>query len=114
MANPLRVTKTYKYIERKEKEKKEIRYRDTSCLLYTSKADVNARKAGNTEDGATAGSEDSLSAEITRGLGGSANIEDVDCCATRLRCTVSNPDLVNDGILKATGASGVVHRGRCV
>ena len=46
--------------------------------------------------------------------GGSANIEDVDCCATRLRCTVSNADLVNDGILKATGASGVVHRGQGV
>ena len=86
---------------------------DTETKLYT-KADVNARKAGNTEAGATAGSEDSLSAEITRGLGGSVNIEDVDCCATRLRCTVSNPDLVNDGILKATGASGVVHRGQGV
>ena len=86
---------------------------DEETKLYT-KADVNARKAGNTEAGATAGSEESLSAEITRGLGGSANIEDVDCCATRLRCTVSNPDLVNDGILKATGASGVVHRGQGV
>ena len=86
---------------------------DEETKLYT-KADVNARKAGNTEAGATAGSEDSLSAEITRGLGGSVNIEDVDCCATRLRCTVSNPDLVNDGILKATGASGVVHRGQGV
>ncbi len=83
---------------------------DEETKLYT-KADVNARKAGNNEE---AGSEDSLSAEITRGLGGSANIEDVDCCATRLRCTVSNADLVNDGILKATGASGVVHRGQGV
>ena len=83
---------------------------DEETKLYTQ-ADVNARKAGNNEE---AGSEDSLSAEITRGLGGSANIEDVDCCATRLRCTVSNPDLVNDGILKATGASGVVHRGQGV
>ena len=34
MANPLRVTKTYKYIERKEKEKKEIRYRDTVKLIW--------------------------------------------------------------------------------
>ena len=72
------------------------------------------KKAGNTEAGTEGTSEDSLSAEITRGLGGSANIEDVDCCATRLRCTVSNADLVNDGILKATGASGVVHRGQGV
>ena len=72
------------------------------------------KKAGNTEAGTEGTSEDSISAEITRGLGGSANIEDVDCCATRLRCTVSNADLVNDGILKATGASGVVHRGQGV
>ena len=86
---------------------------DAETKLYT-KADVNAKKAGNTEAGTEGTSEDSLSAEITRGLGGSANIEDVDCCATRLRCTVSNPDLVNDGILKATGASGVVHRGQGV
>ena len=86
---------------------------DAETKLYT-KADVNAKKAGNTEAGIEGTSEDSLSAEITRGLGGSANIEDVDCCATRLRCTVSNADLVNDGILKATGASGVVHRGQGV
>ena len=83
---------------------------DAETKLYT-KADVNAKKAGNTEAGTEGTSEDSLSAEITRGLGGSANIEDVDCCATRLRCTVSNADLVNDGILKA---SGVVHRGQGV
>ena len=75
---------------------------------------LDAKKAGNTEAGTEGTSEDSISAEITRGLGGSANIEDVDCCATRLRCTVSNADLVNDGILKATGASGVVHRGQGV
>ena len=86
---------------------------DAETKLYI-KADVNAKKAGNTEAGTEGTSEDSLSAEITRGLGGSANIEDVDCCATRLRCTVSNADLVNDGILKATGASGVVHRGQGV
>ena len=88
---------------------------DTETKLYT-KADVNAKKAGNAESGAASGSgsEDSLSAEITKGLGGAANIEDVDCCATRLRCTVTKPELVNDGILKATGASGVVHRGQGV
>ena len=32
--------------------------------------------------------EDQKSALITRGLGGKKNISDVDCCATRLRCTV--------------------------
>ena len=76
--------------------------------LYTRK-DVNAKKAG---EGASA--EDELSAAICRGLGGKKNISDVDCCATRLRCTVFKPELVDDAALKATGASGVVHKGNGV
>ena len=77
--------------------------------LYT-KADVNARKEA--QNGAVeAGSSDPVSEAITRGLGGKKNISDVDCCATRLRCTVKDASLVNDGVLKATGASGVVHKG---
>ena len=85
---------------------------DTETKLYT-KDDVNARKEAqkceNTEAGA-----DSVSEAITRGLGGKKNISDVDCCATRLRCTVKDAALVNDGVLKATGASGVVHKGQGV
>ena len=74
--------------------------------LYT-RADVNARKEGEKN----ASAEDQVSEGILRGLGGKKNISDVDCCATRLRCTVKDASLVNDGILKATGASGVVHKG---
>ena len=86
---------------------------DVETKLYT-KADVNARKeAQKTEEGA-AGAEDPVSEAITRGLGGKKNISDVDCCATRLRCTVKDASLVNDGVLKATGASGVVHKGNGV
>ena len=40
---------------------------------------------------------DELSEMITNGLGGKKNISDVDCCATRLRCTVFKAELVNDG-----------------
>ena len=101
---------------------------DGEIKLYT-KADVNARKnagAGGTRAGAggIAGADrsgvnpeneaDRKSAAITRGLGGKANIADVDCCATRLRCSVNDPSLVDDKVLKATGASGVVHRGNGV
>ena len=57
---------------------------------------------------------DRKSAAITRGLGGKANISDVDCCATRLRCSVNDPSLVDDRVLRATGASGIVHRGNGV
>lgn len=79
--------------------------------LYT-RADVNARKEGASS--AAASTEDVVSEGILRGLGGKKNISDVDCCATRLRCTVKKSELVNDAILKATGASGVVHKGNGV
>lgn len=75
--------------------------------LYT-RSDVNAKKS------AEGGAVDELSAAICRGLGGKKNISDVDCCATRLRCTVFDANLVSDETLKATGASGVVHKGNGV
>ncbi len=83
---------------------------DAETKLYT-KADVNAHKESQKEG---AGTEDSVSEAITRGLGGKKNISDVDCCATRLRCTVRDASLVNDAVLKATGASGVIHKGNGV
>lgn len=87
---------------------------DVETKLYT-RADVNARKEGSQAGtNTTATQTDSVSATITRGLGGKKNISDVDCCATRLRCTVYNANLVNDAMLKSTGASGVVHKGNGV
>ena len=85
---------------------------DVETKLYT-KADVNARKVAAGEVQAS-DSEDPVSEAITRGLGGKKNISDVDCCATRLRCTIHDASRVNDSILKATGASGVVHKGNGV
>lgn len=85
---------------------------DAELKLYT-KADVNARKAAGKELKEEAG-EDPVSEAITRGLGGKKNISDVDCCATRLRCTVHDAGRINDSILKATGASGVIHKGNGV
>ena len=83
---------------------------DVETKLYT-KADVNARKEAQ-NDGVA--SEDAMSEAITKGLGGKKNISDVDCCATRLRCTVHDAAKVSDSILKTTGASGVVHKGNGV
>lgn len=101
---------------------------DGETKLYT-RADVNARKgngaAGGTEangesigrstgqDGRQSGG-DPVSAAIIRGLGGRSNISDVDCCATRLRCTVYQAEMVDDALLKSTGASGVIHKGNGV
>ena len=57
---------------------------------------------------------DIVSALILKGLGGKDNLSDLDCCATRLRVTVKNPDLVKDRLLKESGASGVIHKGNGV
>lgn len=79
--------------------------------LYT-RADVNARSAAS---GSTApAGDDSVSALIVEGLGGAANLSDVDCCATRLRCTVKDAALVRQDVLKASGASGVICKGNGV
>ncbi|WP_432626361.1 glucose PTS transporter subunit IIA [Brotaphodocola sp.] len=92
---------------------------DEETKLYT-KADVNAQKAaGNAAKASDSnshanGDTDAKSAAIARGLGGKKNIVSVDCCATRLRCTVSDSELVDEKVLKATGAVGVVKKGQGV
>ena len=53
-----------------------------------------------------------VSALITAGLGGKANIEDVDCCATRLRCTIKDPEKVQEALLKQSGSRGVILKGK--
>ena len=87
---------------------------DTETKLYT-KADVNARKeAGKAAGEAATTSADPVSELITRGLGGKKNIVDVDCCATRLRITVAQPDRVRDELLKQTDSRGIVKKGQGV
>lgn len=48
---------------------------------------------------------------IVKGLGGKSNIKDVDACATRLRVSVHNSELVSKEELNKTGAKGVVASG---
>ena len=69
----------------------------SEAKLYT-RADVNARKREKNADGEKDSEEDSISADILKGLGGKENISDVDCCATRLRCTVYDKDMVKDDL----------------
>lgn len=84
---------------------------DSEIKLYTRK-DVNARNAA--EGAASAGGDNELSRQIMLGLGGKANISDVDCCITRLRCTVHDASKVDQQLLKETGASGVICKGQGV
>lgn len=84
---------------------------NAEAKLYTRK-DLEARKkAGEVTEAEAA---DELSAQITQGLGGKDNISDVDCCITRLRCTVKDPAKVDQQLLKSTGASGVLCKGQGV
>ena len=84
---------------------------DSEIKLYTRK-DVNARNAS--EGAASTGGDNELSRQIMLGLGGKANISDVDCCITRLRCTVHDASKVDQQLLKETGASGVICKGQGV
>ena len=77
---------------------------DSEIKLYTRK-DMNTKNDGNNDE---------LSGMITLGLGGKDNISDVDCCITRLRCTVKDANKVDKDILKNTGASGVICKGQGV
>lgn len=79
--------------------------RDDGEVKLYRRSDVEAKKNGQGSE------EDVLSATICAGLGGKSNIEDVDCCATRLRCTVQKAELVNEDMLRSTGASGVIRKG---
>lgn len=70
---------------------------EAETKLYTRK-DVDAAKTDR-------------SALILEGLGGKDNLANLDCCATRLRVTVKNGGLVNDALLKESGASAVIKSG---
>ena len=82
---------------------------DEETKLYT-KADFKAREGAGGAAGSDAGF-DAKSAAIAKGLGSKRNITSVDCCATRLRCSVADASLVDEKLLKATGAVGVIVKG---
>ncbi|MBQ9760739.1 MAG: PTS transporter subunit EIIC [Clostridia bacterium] len=84
---------------------------DEETKLYT-RADVNARRSAIAGD--TKNNYDETSAMILKGLGGKTNVSDIDCCATRLRVTVKNGDKVDEALLRASGASGVIRKGNGV
>ena len=85
---------------------------DVEPKLYR-RSDVNEAKAAKAK-GADKRASDVVSAMILKGLGGKENLSDVDCCATRLRVTVNDASKVMDDMLKASGASGVIHKGNGV
>ena len=78
---------------------------DDEVKLYT-RADYNQkRETSNSVDA------DAISKQILEGLGGSENLVSLDCCATRLRVSVKDPELVSESLLRQSGAAGVIRRG---
>lgn len=78
-----------------------------------SKKDYRERQANGKTVPANGGAYASSAAHYLEGLGGTANIADVNNCATRLRVSVKDENLVKeDGFFKAAGAHGVVRKGK--
>lgn len=98
---------------------------DAEVKLYT-RADVDKKTGRNTSIGSSSGADAKggggagvdkdtlLAATVVKGLGGLANITDVDNCITRLRTEVKDGSLVDEALLKSTGAAGVMTSGRGV
>ena len=86
---------------------------DEETKLFT-RSDFKAKTGVGPDGSSSVSSSDPVSAMILRGLGGLTNVSDVDCCATRLRVTVTDPDKISDALLKQSGASGVIHKGNGV
>lgn len=104
---------TFSTMIRKMNLKTPGREEDEEETKLFTRSDFKA-KTGIGPDGSSApdgGYSDPTSALILSGLGGKANLSDVDCCATRLRVTVIDPDKVSDPLLKQSGASGIIHKG---
>lgn len=87
---------------------------DEQTKLYTRKdveAQKNAGASGKTEAKVSGGKSNTVAAQIVEGLGGAENIANLDSCATRLRVTVKDDSKVVDGILKQSGAAGIIKKG---
>ena len=54
------------------------------------------------------------SQQVLAALGGKDNVVELDCCATRLRITVKQSQLLDEVGLKASGARAVIIRGNGV
>ena len=84
--------------------------------LYT-KADYQAKQAAQKENAAKQadGLEyDEQMENIITGLGGLDNMENPECCATRLRLNVQDSSKIDKALLKKSGAVGVIVNGNAV
>ena len=88
---------------------------DEEAKLYT-KADYKAKKGeGDTATGTKNDQYSDQALIILEALGGKDNIEDLNNCATRLRVSVKDENvLAPDSVFKQAGAHGVLRKGKAV
>lgn len=102
----------FRYLIRRRNYKTPGREEDTEETKLYTRADYHARRDGAADPATTAAdAADTVSRLILDGLGGAENVTHLDCCATRLRVTVKDPDKVSDAMLKQSGAAGVIRKG---
>ena len=77
---------------------------EAEIKLY-SKQDFNNRKEESNKEA------NLRSKLILEALGNLENLQEIDCCATRLRLTVKDTTHINEDLLKQTGAKGVIKKG---
>lgn len=88
--------------------------REESEVKLYSKADYKAAR-GQTTAPAAASQQVGQAAGFLQALGGAANIESINNCATRLRIAlVDMAQTQSDDVFKALGAHGVVRRGNAI
>lgn len=111
---------TFKFFIMKWDLKTPGREADDEEVKMMSKADYQKATGVGVAGGAAGAALSSLtpdqqkSATILSGVGGVDNVTEIDCCATRLRLTLVDGSKVNEGILKSTGAGGVVIKGNAI
>lgn len=96
------------------------------CVFYFAIKLFNLKTPGREdEDGSLAESASEASAvdkqgmsdnayqarQFTRAIGGLDNITNIDACITRLRLTLKDPSVVDESVIKALGASGMIRVG---
>jgi PTS system N-acetylglucosamine-specific IIB component len=77
-------------------------------------SEVSPARHGTRRGGADEGADMAKADDIVAGLGGTANIVEVEGCITRLRTELTDPSLVDEAALKRAGAHGVVRLGQVV
>lgn len=88
---------------------------ETEDTKLYSKADYKAKKSAGNSNSKVENNNAKKARLFLEGLGGSENIDSVTNCATRLRITVNNPEMVKSvDEFQEMGAHGLVVKGKAV